>query len=142
MTCATYLKNGTGAASRYLTACNYKVRTAFTYHSERFNARATHIRHYPREPREVHRTSVSRFPPANRVRNATASGSVDISRGKLISCQSFGFIADTGIRRFQLQQLRFQLAHLAASLYELAKKTVSLFLQLPDEDVLTTICYL
>jgi hypothetical protein len=55
-------------------------RTAFTYHSERFNARATHIRHCPREPREVHRTSGSWFPPANRVRNATASGSVNISK--------------------------------------------------------------
>ena len=51
MTCATYLKNDTGVASRYLTARN-KGGTAFTYHSERFNARATHIRHCPREPRE------------------------------------------------------------------------------------------
>jgi hypothetical protein len=37
---ATYFKNGTGAASRYLTTCN-EGRTAFTYHPERCNTRAT-----------------------------------------------------------------------------------------------------
>jgi hypothetical protein len=63
------------AASRYLTACNMG-RTAFIYHSERFLARATHIQHCPREPREVRLASGQQFPPANRVRSATATGSV------------------------------------------------------------------
>ena len=70
---AIHFEIGTGAASRYLTACN-KGRTAFTDHSERFNRRATHIHCCPREPREVHQTSGLWFPPANRVRSATASG--------------------------------------------------------------------
>jgi hypothetical protein len=60
---ATYFKNGTEAASRYLTACNYKGRTVFTYHSKRFNTRATHIQCCPREPREVHpATKADGFP--------------------------------------------------------------------------------
>src|SRR5271169_6028503 len=55
--------------------------TAFTYHSERFNALATHIQHCPREPRDVHRASGPWSPPANRVRNATESGYVDFMIG-------------------------------------------------------------
>jgi hypothetical protein len=42
MVFATNFQNDSKAASRYLTACN-EGRTAFTYHSERFNPRATHI---------------------------------------------------------------------------------------------------
>ena len=118
---ATYFKNGAEPASRYLTACN-AGRTAFAYHSERFNAWATHIRHCPREPREVHQTSGSWFPLANRVRNTTASRFVDISKKKLISCQSSGFSTGPGIRRFQLQQLRFQLANFPASRHQLIEK--------------------
>jgi hypothetical protein len=72
---ATYLENNTGAASRYLKACNYKGSTAFTYHSERFNARATHIQCCPRQPRKIF--AVHQESPANRVRNATASGTVN-----------------------------------------------------------------
>jgi hypothetical protein len=49
-------------------------RGVFTYHSERFNTRATHIQCCPREPR----TSAADYQQgsANRVRSATASGYV------------------------------------------------------------------
>jgi hypothetical protein len=59
---ATYFEDDAGAASRYLAARNYKGATAFTYHSERLNTRATHIQCCPREPRDVHRASGSWSP--------------------------------------------------------------------------------
>ncbi len=70
---ASYFKNNTGAASRYSPALP-QWGGVFTYHSERFNTRATHIQCCPGQPRACFRCH--RKFPANRVRSATASGSV------------------------------------------------------------------
>jgi len=65
--------------------------TAFTYHSERFNGRATHIHRCPREPREVQRTSGPWFPPAKRVRSATASSDFEsMIASSTVLCQGRG----------------------------------------------------
>jgi hypothetical protein len=76
MTCATYLKNDTGVASRYLTAHN-KGGTAFTYHSERFNTRATHIQRCPGQPQgsfDEHRSKQLCETQARPYRNAMDAG--------------------------------------------------------------------
>src|SRR5260221_4334109 len=80
---ATYFQNDSGAASRYLTVRN-DGGSAFTYHSERFNTRATHIQRCPGQPGG---NFIAGFftvkSPANRVRGATASGDPGLPCGSL-----------------------------------------------------------
>ncbi len=72
---AAYFQNDSGAVPRYLTVRN-DGGSAFTYHSERFNTRATHIQCCPGQPRG---NFIAGFftvkSPVNRVRGATVSGS-------------------------------------------------------------------
>jgi hypothetical protein len=50
-----------------------KAGTAFPYHFERFNTRATHIQCCPRQPRDFLADSAALSALPKRVRNATAS---------------------------------------------------------------------
>ena len=71
---ATYFKMVPGAASRYLRPAGGG--NSFLLASARFNTRATHIQCCPGQPQTA--AADHQRCPANRVRNATASGYVDL----------------------------------------------------------------
>jgi hypothetical protein len=68
------LTRGTSGSFMLLTSLPHRAE-AFTYRSERFNTRATHIQCCPRQPRSL--SADHPGAPAKRVRSATTAGSLN-----------------------------------------------------------------